>query len=213
MLLYPDVLRRAQAEIDAVIGSDRLPTFEDRPNLPYVDAVLKESLRWHNVLPIDVPHVSTLDDNYRGYHIPSGSLVLVNIWQLTHDPENYHDPMDFKPERFLGVDGRALEPDPRTLVFGFGRRICPGKELIDASVFIWIAMSIAVFDIRKAKDEFGREIEPRVEFSSGVISHPKEFPYSITPRSAKAAALIQAVEDEHPFETSDAQKLDGLRWR
>lgn len=80
LLLYPDVQRRAQAEIDHVIGRSRLPAFSDRPRLPYVDAVCKELLRWRLVLPLGVAHATTEDGIYKGYFIPKGTTVLPNTW-------------------------------------------------------------------------------------------------------------------------------------
>lgn len=80
MSLYPEVQRKAQEEIERVIGTDRLPTFDDRDNLPYVDAIVKEALRWHPVAPMGVPHMTTEDDIYEGYFIPKGALLLPNIW-------------------------------------------------------------------------------------------------------------------------------------
>ena len=80
MALFPEAQRKAQEEIDRVVGTDRLPTFEDRENLPYVDALVKEALRWHPVVPMGVPHVTTEDDIYEGYFIPKGSILLPNIW-------------------------------------------------------------------------------------------------------------------------------------
>lgn len=149
---------------------------------------------------------------------------------MFHDPQHYHDPYKFKPERFLGVDGRAPEQDPRALAFGFGRRICPGKDLADPSVFLSVAMTLAVFDISKFKDEQGNVVEPVYEYTPGIIrhdptvslpvicfvlisfvsvacSHPKPFKCSITPRSAKHADFIRALEKELPKDTSDADKL------
>ncbi|KAG1849808.1 cytochrome P450 [Suillus tomentosus] len=76
MVLYPDVQRRAQAEIASVIGRDRLPTFEDRASLPYVEAILRETFRWHPILPLDLPHATSSDDIYDGYFIPKGLLFL-----------------------------------------------------------------------------------------------------------------------------------------
>lgn len=80
MSLFPDAMRTAQQEIDRVIGSDRLPTTIDRPNLPYIEAVVKEVLRWHPVAPMGLPHTSTADDVFEGYRIPKGSMVIANIW-------------------------------------------------------------------------------------------------------------------------------------
>jgi len=212
ILLHPRVQKRAQEEIDSVIGDDRLPLLSDRPNLPYLEAVAKEALRWNSVVPMGVPHVSSKDDTFNGYFIPKGAIVMPNIWHMCHDPTVYHDPFEFKPERFLGIDDRAPERDPRDLAFGFGRRICPGKELADPSLFLSVAMTLAVFDITKSKDAKGCEVEPRYEYTPGVISHPKEFKCSITPRSEKAIALVHSVQHEHPFEPSDSDKLANLSW-
>jgi cytochrome P450 len=189
MTLNPEVQKKAQAEIDAVVGPDRLPSFGDRERLPYIEALVKEVFRWNPVTPTGVPRRVTEDDVYEGFCIPQGTLVITNIWQLLHDPEVYSNPLEFNPDRFMGPNP---ERDPRDLCFGFGRRICPGLNLADASVFISSAMSLAVFDITKSVDSSGRVIEPKVESTDGTISHPKPFQCTIRPRSSRAAALISA---------------------
>jgi len=80
MVLYPEVQRKAQSELDSVIGMDRLPTFEDRESLPYVNALCKELLRCYPVFPLGVPHWVTEDDVYGDYFIPGGSIVIGNAW-------------------------------------------------------------------------------------------------------------------------------------
>ncbi|KAJ3560510.1 hypothetical protein NP233_g10793 [Leucocoprinus birnbaumii] len=130
MALYPEVAAAAQAEIDSVIGPDRLPSFSDRNDLPYVNALALEVLRWHSVTPTGVPHVVMEDDTYGGYLIPKGTMVIANVWNMLHDPRSYSDPMSFNPSRFLGSNP---EQDPRQICFGFGRRICPGRVLAEAS--------------------------------------------------------------------------------
>ena len=96
MALYPEVQKKAQAEIDTVVGSNRLPDFHDRPSLPYINAVVKETSRWNLVLPFGrsffiiiitiltssegVPHMSTISDEYNGFHIPKGTIVIANAW-------------------------------------------------------------------------------------------------------------------------------------
>ena len=80
MASYPDVQKKAQAELDAVIGHDRLPTFADQDSLPYVSALAKECLRWRAVAPLGMPHTSTEDLEYRGYLIPRGTLLIYSIW-------------------------------------------------------------------------------------------------------------------------------------
>ncbi len=80
MTLYPEVQLKARQEIDRVVGTHRLPTLEDRPNLPYVEAVVKEAFRWHPIAPMGLPHVSAADDTCNGYFIPKGAMLLPNIW-------------------------------------------------------------------------------------------------------------------------------------
>ena len=83
MLLHLDVQRQAQAELDAVVGSDRLPSFADRERLPYINAVFKEVLRCHPAIPLGIPHSLIADDEYRGMRIPKGSIVLANTWYVS----------------------------------------------------------------------------------------------------------------------------------
>lgn len=80
MTLHPEVQKKAQDEIDRVVGSDRFPSFSDRANLPYVDAIVKEVLRWNPVAPLSLPHTTIEDDMFEGYYIPKGTIVLANIW-------------------------------------------------------------------------------------------------------------------------------------
>ncbi|KAJ8473197.1 hypothetical protein ONZ45_g16385 [Pleurotus djamor] len=188
MVLYPEVQKKAQEELDRVIGKDRLPTFADRKDLPYINALAMETLRWHTVTPTAVPHRTTEDQFFRGYFIPKGTLFMMNVWAMLHDPATYSDPMQFRPERFLGP---RPERDPRDACFGFGRRICPGRVLADASVFISCAMTIATLNVTKAVEN-GKPIIPVVDQTTGTISHPVAFKCTIEPRSEKARSLILA---------------------
>ncbi|KAF9008812.1 cytochrome P450 [Cyathus striatus] len=193
MTLFPEVARKAQTELDSVVGNDRLPTQSDREYLPYLNALIKEVLRWNAVTPTGIPHLAMQDDMHDGYLIPKGSLIIANIWAMTHDPRIYDKPEVFNPDRFIpSLDG-TIEPDPRELCFGFGRRICPGLHLADVSIFITCALTLAVFDIEK-KVERGIVIEPLHENTTGTISHPKPFKCSIKPRSERALMLIQGSE-------------------
>ncbi|KAL4071144.1 cytochrome P450 [Scleroderma yunnanense] len=190
MTLFPEVQKKAQAEIDAIVGLDRLPTLSDRQSLPYMEALVKEIHRWHVVSPLGVPHRTSEDDVHNGYYIPKGTIILANLWSMLHDPHSFSAPMEFRPERFLMIEGKQPEQDPRTICFGFGRRVTLGLQLADASVWLLTAMTLAVFDIKKAV-EGGVEITPDVDPSSQGVSHPKPFKCSIQPRSAKALELIQ----------------------
>ncbi|KAI1433867.1 cytochrome P450 oxidoreductase OrdA-like protein [Xylaria sp. CBS 124048] len=210
--LYPEVQQRAREEIDQVIGTGRLPKFDDRDNLPYINAVVKEALRWHPVLPLVIPHTTSADDMFKGYFIPKDAIVVPNVWWFTHDPAVYKNPSTFDPSRFLGANPC---PDPRDHIFGYGRRICPGRFFAYTSIWLTIAQSLAVFDIRKPLDEQGVEIEPpttdpTVLFSTGAISHPKPFIAMVKPRSELHAELIKEAESLYPWEKGNVDELEGM---
>ena len=123
MTLNPDVVTKAQEELDRVVGKGHLPDFSDRDNLPYIDALVKELLRWNPPIPMGIPKRTTQDDVYRGYFIPAGTTVIENIWAVFRDPDIYPDPEAFNPDRFL-KDGKInpLILNPGDRVFGSGRR-------------------------------------------------------------------------------------------
>ncbi|KAJ7574288.1 cytochrome P450 [Mycena floridula] len=194
MVQNPTILKKAQAAIDQVLGGTRLPDFEDRHTIPYVDALIKEVLRWRVVGPLGVPHRAIRDDECHGFHIPAGSIIVGNIWALLHDTSMYGDDVDtFRPERFL-KDG-VLDPEVAhpSFVFGFGtRRSCPGRDMAEAVLWQVITSIIATFDIVKAVDENGVEIDPPGTYSSGLGCFPDPFPCIFRPRSAQAEAMIRA---------------------
>ncbi|PTB41738.1 uncharacterized protein TrAFT101_009648 [Trichoderma asperellum] len=205
MVLFPEVQKKAQEEIDNVIGTtpNRLPQFEDEERLPYISAVAKELLRWFSVVPISTPHMADEEIIYGAYRIPKGSFLLLSSWWFHHDSQTYPDPFRFSPERFLEPRN---EPHPDE-TFGWGRRICPGRYISNDNLFITIARLLATFNITKTTDEKGRLIEPRVEYMPGLVSRPANFPYAIAARSQKHAELIRSIEVNHPWEKSDADFL------
>ncbi|EIW84564.1 cytochrome P450 [Coniophora puteana RWD-64-598 SS2] len=163
---------RATREIDAVVGRDRLPDFEDREAMPYVEAVAREVMRWQPVAPLGVPHSSTEDDTYGGYFIPKGSVIIPNIREMSHDPTKYPRPDDFLPERFLAADGTLKDSDETDLsfIFGFGRRVCPGRHFANASLWIAIANLLAVFEFRQPKNDKAEEVPVVPEWTYGLTS-------------------------------------------
>nr|BAL05096.1 cytochrome P450 [Phanerodontia chrysosporium] len=186
MAKYPDVQKKAQAEIDRVVGRDRLPEVGDRDSLPYTWAILQETMRWHPTVAL-VPHMAVQDDTYGGYFVPAGTTVIANVWAMMHDENVYHDADKFMPERFCEEGA----PDSLSVVFGFGRRICPGLVVAQTHMFVTIASILATLNISKARDNAGNVIEPREDAKSGVINFPKPFQVSITPRSDAAIQLIR----------------------
>ncbi|KAJ7092249.1 cytochrome P450 [Mycena epipterygia] len=194
MLANPEAQRKAQTEIDAVTGGKYLPDFDDEASMPYVSALVKEVLRWRNVTPIGVPHFLATEDEYRGYRLPAGSIVIGNTWAILHDEVMYPDPYAFKPERFL-LDGKPnpAVKDPDCAAFGFGRRICPGRHMARSSIWITMTSILATFNIDKAVDEAGHIIEPTFEYLTALVSTPLPFKCSITPRSNEAEKLIRGI--------------------
>ncbi|KIY45060.1 cytochrome P450 [Fistulina hepatica ATCC 64428] len=189
ILLHPEVQKKAQEELDSVLG-DRLPDFSDEPSLPYVNCVVQETLRWYPVAPLGVPHMSTEDDVYRGYFIPKGSIVIANARGIGLDERKYKNPYEFNPSRFLPKPEGFGEPE-FTTAWGYGRRACPGRYHAEAELWIIIASMLAVFDFRKAIGSDGKEITPTLEFAQGLGHHPKPVPCNICPRSVMAEKLIR----------------------
>ncbi|KIJ44583.1 hypothetical protein M422DRAFT_251862 [Sphaerobolus stellatus SS14] len=188
MVLYPDVQKKAQREIDALLGFQRLPDVGDMDALPYVMAVCKETLRWHALLPVGVAHMASEDDIINGYFIPKGTIMFGNSWTLLRDEADFGPNTDrFNPERYFIPGVR----DPgNTGAFGFGRRICVGRYMAMKSVFLAIASILQVFEISKARDASDKEIPVEAEFTSGFFSFATEFKCILRPRSATAEELI-----------------------
>ncbi|KAJ3505895.1 hypothetical protein NLJ89_g7172 [Agrocybe chaxingu] len=196
MLTHPEVQKKAQAEIDMVVGTSRLPTFDDRASLPYVEAVYREVMRYNPPLSIGVAHASAEDDYYNGYFIPKGTTIFANLWAMAHDEEKYREPDTFNPERFFTENGE-LNGDSRVLAYGFGRRACVGKHVASATMWITIASILSDFNIDKAKDEFGNEIEIDHGYEDlGMIIHKKPFKCSILPRSDLVSKLVKEALSE-----------------
>lgn len=183
MIFHPDVQRKAHKLVDSVVGQKRLPTFHDRPSMPYIDAILRECMRWRPVFPLAIMHAAVESDVYEDYYIPKGAIVTPNVWAMCHNEEKYPNASKFNPDRFLNPDG-TLTDDTVSFVWGFGRRICPGRHLAEASIWSAMVCMLAVFKFSKAKDETGREIEIEPRWHGGITVRPMTFPCSITPRNA-----------------------------
>jgi len=191
MTKYPEIQRRAQAEIDAVVGDHRLPDFEDESRLPYTSALVKEVGRWRNVTPLATPHSLTSDDIYNGFFLPKDSIVIGNVHAIMHDESMFPDPDAFSPDRYLDpASNKSLD-----IIFGFGGRLCPGRYLARSTIWMTIVSILSAFTISRALDEDGREIEVSdEECTSGVVSSPLPFKCKIVPRSKAAETLLLSPE-------------------
>jgi cytochrome P450 len=174
MLAYPETQARAQAELDAVVGRARLPTFADYPLLPYTRAMVKEALRWKPTTPLGGPHRLTEDDWYEGMFIPKGTICIPNVWHMNRDPEIYgENAAHFDPARHLDASGDIAPGPPDTkdeghVSYGFGRRQCPGRHAANNSLFIEIAVMLWAMKIERKRDASGQPLPLDVD---GFVDH------------------------------------------
>ncbi|OAL42552.1 cytochrome P450 [Pyrenochaeta sp. DS3sAY3a] len=197
MTLNPEAQKRAQEEIDRVVGPNRLPEFGDEKELPYVRAMVKETLRWRPVNKFGMMHTLMEDDWYNGYFLPKGSTVVLNWWAIHFNPELYPDPEKYDPARFLDKPLPAAEyinsalPNERDhFTYGAGRRVCPGVHVAERSLFINLVRVLWGFNIEKVKDAKGNPIEPNIKMVRGFLSVPEFFDCDIKPRSPEHARIM-----------------------
>ena len=212
MLQHPEVQKKAQEEIERVVGSDRMPTMEDEPNLQYIRSCVKESLRWMPTTILGaVPHAVTQDDWYEGYLIPKDAGVMNNVWTINMDPKRHPNPRTFDPERYMNdfqsLADAAANPDGTKrdqFTFGAGRRICPGIHVAERSLFLGVARILWAFHIEPASDENGKPIIPdHNKLTQGFVCMPEEFPAKITPRSQVRADKVAQEWEEAQKECLD----------
>ncbi|KAH6899261.1 cytochrome P450 98A3 [Coprinopsis sp. MPI-PUGE-AT-0042] len=189
---HPEVQQKAYAEISRVVGHERLPQLGDLDHLPYIRAILKELTRWHVVTPFTIPHLSRDDDEYKGYFIPKGTIVLPNSWAILNDPSMFVNPQHFNPDRYVDRNGNIDTTilDPEVAAFGYGRRICPGRHLNNESTALMIASLLAVFEVKPPEDENGLPLPLELDTVSDIIAKPLPFQCRIVPRSKEHAALL-----------------------
>ncbi|KDQ49689.1 hypothetical protein JAAARDRAFT_200614 [Jaapia argillacea MUCL 33604] len=197
-LLYPEPVKAAQRELDSIVGDDHIPGFDDFKALPYSVALTREVFRWAPLVPTCLPHALEKDDVYQGYLIKGGSTVIPNVWGMHHDEETFPRHHVFDPTRYLteGVPTFELLSEGHWL-FGFGRRLCPGRHLGAKSVWIALTRLIWAYDILPVFDEAGQPILPDLtKCTTGITCKPDEFPVRIVPRSEKRVEMITSAFDD-----------------
>lgn len=196
MIRFPQVQKKAQQQIDAIVGEDRSPLWSDYPDLPYVTMIVKETMRWRPVTPLAFPHalsegkpgfsnhdlsrahseadLQSIDDMINGMKIPAGSTVILNVWGLHHDPIRFPNPDVFDPERFAGrtllAPEYAASPDFEKrdhYGYGSGRRMCPGIHLAERNLFLAMAKLLWAFDFSEKGDAQGKAIHVDVDAQTG----------------------------------------------
>ncbi|CAM0906649.1 unnamed protein product [Alopecurus aequalis] len=147
MVLHPEIQAKAQAEVDAVVGRGRAVTDEDVARLPYIQCIVKETLRMHPPGPLlSWARLAVHDAHVGGYLVPAGTTAMVNMWAIAHDAAVWPEPELFRPERFMEEEVSVLGSDLRLAPFGAGRRVCPGKMLALATVHLWLAQLLHRFE-------------------------------------------------------------------
>lgn len=146
LIKHPEVMKKLQKELDAVIGLDRMVEESDLDNLEYLNMVIKETFRLHPVAPLLLPHESMEDCVVDGYHIPKASRIIVNTWAIGRDPNVWAEAEKFQPERFLGSDIDLRGRNFQLIPFGSGRRGCPGLQLGMVVVRLLVAQLVHCFD-------------------------------------------------------------------
>ncbi|CAH1992971.1 unnamed protein product [Acanthoscelides obtectus] len=169
LILYPEVQKKAQDEIDAVVGKIRVPSLDDRPKLPYVECIVLESLRMFSGRAFTVPHRSLKDTYLNGYLIPKDVTVIANLYGCMLEEDcGFEEPHIFRPERFIR-DGKISVPE-NLIPFGFGKHRCLGETLARANVFLFIAAMLQKFTFCAVP-----QFPATLEWLDGVTPRTKPF--------------------------------------
>ncbi|KAK9698702.1 hypothetical protein RND81_08G124600 [Saponaria officinalis] len=164
----PEVLNKVQEELDTVIGKDGVVEEHHIYKLPYLQAVMKETLRLHPTVPLLVPHCPSESCIVGGYTIPKGSRVFFNVWAIHRDPSIWANPLEFDPNRFVNAKFDFNGNDFTYFPFGSGRRICAGIGMAERMVFFSLASLLHSFDWKWPAGE-----ERNVEEKFGIVLSKK----------------------------------------
>ena len=133
---YPELQKEISDEIDRVLGQVKLPSESDRLKLPYVEAFISETMRYHCAGPILIPRSTTRDIVFRDYHLPENTFIMVNMWSCTRDPAYWEDADKFEPRRFIDSDGNFKCKNAAMMPFSVGKRACIGEPIARVQIFL-----------------------------------------------------------------------------
>ncbi|XP_071486368.1 steroid 17-alpha-hydroxylase/17,20 lyase-like [Diadema antillarum] len=178
----PGIQKKAQAEIDFVVGRGRVPTIEDRGTLPYTEATLYEVMRNSSIVPVALPHSAMCDTKIGDYVIPKGAIVIVNLHSMHFDPQEWDDPDSFKPEHFLDEAGTVRQHPPGFMPFGAGRRSCLGEAVAKADLFLIFSWFLQNYTFSKVP---GKESENLINIIPKTAAGRLLTPYEIVIKERK----------------------------
>uniref|UniRef100_A0A8B9JR42 Cytochrome P450, family 2, subfamily V, polypeptide 1 n=1 Tax=Astyanax mexicanus TaxID=7994 RepID=A0A8B9JR42_ASTMX len=176
MMKYPEIQEKVQAEIDRVIGHSRRPSMADRPNMPYTDAVIHEVQRRGNIVPLNVPRMSTKETTLGGYSIPKGTQIIPNLTSVLFDETQWKSPHSFDPQNFLNNQGEFIRPDA-FIPFSAGKRLCLGESLARMELFIFFTSLLQAFTFSPPAGS-----KSTLDFEFSVTLNPKPFKMNAIPR-------------------------------
>ncbi|KZT58524.1 cytochrome P450 [Calocera cornea HHB12733] len=186
MVLFPEVQSTAQAELDRILGKPGRgtspPTLEDRERLPYCCALLQEVLRWQPVAPFSLPHAMVREEVWEGWTLPKGVIIFANVWAMSRDERDFPHADRFDPTRYLPTASSSSKP---TFGFGFGRRVCPGQHLAEATLGAAVLTLLWALRIELPA---GVNVEWREEYG---VNRPKWFPIEVKERFPGAREILR----------------------
>lgn len=184
LLNHPDILENTKIELENQLGLDQLIDESDLSKLNYLQSIISETHRLYPAAPLLVPHLSSHDCTIQGYDVPRNTMLLVNAWAIHRDPELWDDPTSFKPERFVGEE---FSSQNKLMVFGIGRRACPGAGLAQRVVGLTLGSLIQCFDWKRTE-------EREVDMAEGKgLTMPKVVPLEAM---CKARPFVRKILNE-----------------
>ncbi|KAL2079361.1 hypothetical protein ACEWY4_025105 [Coilia grayii] len=178
LLHHPEVQERVQAELDECVGAERAPLLSDRTRMPVLDSVMCEVMRIRPVSPVLIPHVAMQDTSIGGHPVAKGTRVLVNMWAIHHDPQQWDQPDSFRPDRFLDDSGQRVTT-PSFLPFGAGPRVCVGESLARMELFLFLSRLLQRCHLTVPR---GGSL-PDLQGHYGVVLQPPKYTVTIKART------------------------------
>ncbi|KAL9619846.1 MAG: hypothetical protein Q9160_005586 [Pyrenula sp. 1 TL-2023] len=212
MALHPEILAEAHAQIDSVLDESTMPTWADYERLPYVAMIVKELQRWRAPARTAFPHAMDKDYEIDGMTVPKGATVILNAWNVHHDPERWDRPQDFNPSRYrdltqlASVYANSRDPQKRDhFGYGIGRRICPGIHLAERTLWLAMARILWGFDIKSKVDTAtGKpvpiDVDPVTGYTDGFVNQCLPFQVDVKIRSERRRETIFKGELVHAFD-------------
>ena len=166
----PEVQKKAFEEINNVVGKDKKVSMADRANMPYFQAMVMDIIRLADIHPIGVMHSPSEDTTIDGYHVPKGTFVFPNFHKVHTDPEFWEKPEDLYPEHWLDANRQFVPKHEGFLVFGTGKRRCPGHDMALMELFLFLSNLMQKFNFTLAPGDCGK-----VETTAGCVVSPKPY--------------------------------------